>query len=121
MATKSPILIIDDNYPVLKILSKSLQSMGYDVDKANDGDSGTKKIDNKNYGLIFTDFLMPGKSGAEVLEHSKKCHNEIPVVGMSGTPWLLEGVGFDAVLSKPFSIVELFKLTKQLLPSTSSS
>ncbi len=118
MLAKSPILIIDDSYPVLKVLSRSLQSMGYEVDKASDGDIGTKKIDKKNYGLIITDFLMPGKSGAEVLEHSEKCHNEIHVVGMSGTPWLLEGIGFDAVLSKPFSIVELFNLTKQLMPPT---
>ncbi len=88
--------------------------MGYVVDKAENGMNGIKKIDRNDYCLIFTDYLMPDTTGRDVLEHSKKNHTATPVVGMSGTPWLLKGNGFDAVLAKPFSLRELKEVTTRL-------
>jgi len=53
------------------------------------------------YDLILTDIKMPGISGDEVLGQVKSQNKySIPVIGMSGTPWLLEQSNFDAVIAK---------------------
>ena len=111
-----PILIIDDELSILNLLSKSLTRNGYTVDTVENGEKGIKKIKANNYSLIFTDIKMPGLSGTQVLQHLRHVQNNLtPVVGMSGTPWLLDQSDFDAVLAKPFSLKELLKVTRQFI------
>jgi len=111
-----PILIIDDELPILSLLSKSLARNGYSVDTVENGEKGIKKIESNNYCLIFTDIKMPGLSGEQVLQHLRNTQNALtPVVGMSGTPWLLDQTDFDAVLEKPFSMKKLLKVARQFV------
>ncbi len=110
------VLIIDDEPAILELISESLTRKGYTVDVAENGEKGIEKISSNEYGLILTDMKMPGMSGKDVLKHSRTHKtNGIPVVGMSGTPWLLDKTEFDAVLPKPFSIKELLKVTVKFL------
>ncbi len=110
------ILIIDDEQPILNLLSKSLTKNGYTVDSANNGEKGIEKIESNNYNLIFTDMKMPGLSGEQVLQYLKYIQKNLtPIVGMSGTPWLLEKCDFDAILAKPFSITELLTITSKFI------
>jgi DNA-binding response OmpR family regulator len=115
-ADSNPILIIEDELPILDLLAKSLARNGYIVDTVENGEKGIKKIEKNNYSLIFTDIKMPGLSGTQVLQHLKQIQKNVtPVVGMSGTPWLLEESDFDAVLPKPFSMNELLKIANQFV------
>ncbi|MAF94774.1 MAG: response regulator [Rhodospirillaceae bacterium] len=110
----NPILIIDDEIQILKLLAKSLMKDGYSVEFADDGEKGIDKIKSNKYSLVFTDLKMPGISGKEVLKYIRNIQNKLtPVVGMSGTPWLLQQNDFDAVLVKPFSIKEFLRVTRQ--------
>ena len=110
------ILIIDDEQSILTLLSKSLTKNGYTVDTVENGEKGIEKIESNNYSLIFTDIKMPGLSGEQVLQYLKYIQKSVtPVVGMSGTPWLLEQSEFDAILAKPFSMKELLKVTDQFI------
>ncbi len=116
MPKMNPILVIDDEQPILNLLSRSLARNGYTVDAAESGEKGIEKIDNNHYSLIFTDLKMPGLSGEAVLQHLRKFQeNRTPIVGMSGTPWLLDEKDFDAVLEKPFSIQELLSVAHQFI------
>ncbi len=109
------ILIIDDEQPILNLLAKSLTKNGYSVDSANNGEKGIEKIESNNYNLIFTDIKMPGLCGKQVLKYLKYIQKNLtPIVGMSGTPWLLEQCDFDAILAKPFTMKELLKITNRL-------
>jgi len=110
------ILIVDDEVPILKMLQLKLSRMGFDVDIAANGKDAINKIDHNLYDLIFTDIRMPDISGDEIFHYVKfKKNMGTPVVGMSGTPWLLEQSEFDSVLSKPFSFVELKNVISNLL------
>lgn len=112
----NPILIIDDEQPILNLLAKGLKKNGYAVDTVDSGEQAIKKTETNKYSLIFTDIKMPGLSGNQVLQYLKYIQNNMtPVVGMSGTPWLLEKSEFDAVLPKPFSMKELLKVTRQFV------
>lgn len=106
--TLNPILVIDDETSILKVLKRTLSRNGYAVDIAADGEEGIRKIKNNEYSLIFTDIKMPGISGYQVFNYLR---NEIkkttPIVGMSGTPWLLDQSNFDVVLPKPYHMKDL--------------
>jgi len=103
------ILLIDDEDAIVLALSMALSQAGYNVEIATDGLEGVKKFDEGNFGLVITDVRMPGLDGNVLTQHIRNSEKHCtPVIGISGTPWLLEDDAFDAVLSKPFSIKTLF-------------
>lgn len=115
-----PILVIDDETSILKIVERALSRNGYDTDTAASGEEGIRKIEANDYSLILTDIKMSGISGDQVLDYLRNTiKKSTPVVGMSGTPWLLEDKGFDAVLSKPYQIKELMDLICQFIAKPS--
>jgi len=110
------VLVIDDEQTILNLISKSLTRNGYAVDSAENGEKGIEKIESNDYSLILTDLIMPGLSGEQVLQYLRSIQKKpTPVVGMSGTPWLLEKIDFDGVLAKPFSLKELLTITKKFV------
>jgi len=63
------ILVIDDNPSIIKLMAKILKANNYEVSTASAGESGIKKFDQNDYDIVFTDLMMPGIDGMEVLEH----------------------------------------------------
>ena len=104
------VLVIDDEPTVLRTLVLMLKKIGFKhIDTAENGEQGISKVDRNAYDLIFTDIKMAGLTGVQVLEHIRKRNHSIPVIGISGTPWLLTDQ-FDAVLAKPFTHLELIEI-----------
>ena len=67
-------------------------------------------FDSQVYDLVITDVLMPGIDGRRVARHIRRSNRpNTPVIGISGTPWLLQGGIFDSVIDKPFNIQALTK------------
>ena len=96
------------------MLQLKLVREGFSVDITESGKEAIQKIDTYNYDLVLTDIKMAGISGDQILHYIKsKKDNSLPVVGMSGTPWLLEQNAFDAVLTKPCTMKEMLKVIKQ--------
>ena len=112
---KTDILIVDDEPAVLRMMALICTRYGCQVDTAPSGEAALEKLEANEYGLVITDIKMPGISGNEILEYVKTRKGSIiPVVGMSGTPWLLDG-GFDAVLSKPCTRAEILDVIGPLM------
>jgi len=110
------VLIIDDEKMILEMLGLRLNRMGFDVDVAVNAEGGINKIKTNFYDLIFTDIKMPGMSGEDVLKYVRSnVRKAIPVIAMSGTPWLTEKSKFDAVLVKPFYKEELLNVVSQFV------
>ena len=116
------ILVIDDEISILKMLKLQLSRKGFIVETANSGKKAIQKIDRYQYDLILTDIKMPDISGDRILHYIKsEKDNNIPVIGMSGTPWYFEQSDFDAVLNKPFFVKEILKLIAQFYPDKGMS
>jgi len=110
------ILVVDDEHPILKMLQLRLERSGYVVDIASNGKKAISMIDENYYDVILTDIKMPEFSGEQILRHVKLINNDtLPVIGMSGTPWLLEQNDYDAILSKPCTTKELISAINQVL------
>jgi len=102
------VFIIDDEPAILRTLKMQLQRLGCLVETANSGIEAIQKLKGNSFDLIITDIKMPGISGEQVLEFAKSSYDStIPVVGISGTPWLLSHSDFDAILPKPFTKKDL--------------
>ncbi|MBP6127315.1 sigma-54 dependent transcriptional regulator [Flavobacterium sp.] len=82
----SKILIIEDEAPIRRVLTKILSEENdtYLVQEAEDGLQGIELVKNEDFDLILCDIKMPKMDGVEVLEAIKKIKPEIPMVMISG-------------------------------------
>lgn len=111
------ILVVDDELAILKLLDHVLSRKGFQIDTVSCGEAGLEKIKSGQYNLVITDIKMPGIGGEEFARVVKDLKGEcLPVIGMSGTPWLLDCNLFDAVLSKPFLKNDLYDAIAKVVP-----
>ncbi len=109
------ILVIDDEEFILDTVQEALTMNGYKVEVAADGQEGIQKFDDGCFDLVITDMQMPGLDGNNVVEHIRNSDRQFtPVIGFSGTPWLLQKSDFDIVFVKPFSLENLVSAIQNL-------
>lgn len=109
------ILVIDDEKGILRVIEAALTKFGHAVEIAANGSEGIQKFDDGSYDMVITDLRMPGIDGQGVVKHIRNSRrNSVPVIGISGTPWLIQDLGFDVVLPKPFPLQDLVESVKKL-------
>lgn len=62
------ILLIDDDRALCELLSEYLESEGFTVESAHDGESGAARATSGEWDAIILDVMMPGMSGFDVLK-----------------------------------------------------
>jgi two-component system chemotaxis response regulator CheY len=84
------ILVIDDEEDVREVIRLHLESAGYNILEAVDGEDAIKTLrseDNMiNVGVILCDIRMPKVNGIECIDFLKKEAPGIPVVVVTGYP-----------------------------------
>ncbi|RMW40160.1 MAG: response regulator [Nitrosopumilus sp.] len=65
------VLLVDDSFEIVEMLSQFFTLKGDQVDTAHDGNEAVKKISDGNYDAIILDLAMPKASGFEALEKLK--------------------------------------------------
>lgn len=121
MVKKMPkILVVDDEQNMRTGLKDNLEFEGYDVETANDGEQGLKKILENNYNLIILDVMMPKKSGFDVCKEVRKAGITTPVILLTAKGEEIDKVvglelGADDYVTKPFSLRELLARVKAIL------
>ena len=112
------ILAVDDEQPILHLLSTSLTMAGYACDTAANGQEAIEKIDETPYDLILLDIMLPKISGYELLDYIRPL--EIPVIFLTAKASVTDRVtglklGADDYLTKPFELVELLARVEAVL------
>jgi len=81
-AEASWLLVVDDNEMNRDMLARRLQSAGYKVDTAEDGEVALVKLESGLYDLLLLDVMMPGVSGIDVLKllREKAGVADLPVI-----------------------------------------
>ncbi len=116
------ILVIDDEQAILEVIQQVLMRFGYDVEVASDGKEGIQKFDKGHFDLVLTDLRMPEVDGIGVLQHIRNSKRGLtPIIGFSGTPWLLKDSDFDIVFPKPFQLKDLVTAVQDLSVKSSSA
>lgn len=114
------ILVVDDEQNMRTGLKDNLEFEGYEVDTANDGVQGLKKIIDNNYNLIILDVMMPKKSGFDVCKESRNAGITTPIILLTAKGEEIDKVvgleiGADDYVTKPFSLRELLARVKAIL------
>jgi PAS domain S-box-containing protein len=121
---QGPVLVIDDDPGVRRLLEAALEKQGFPVETAGDGESGLALAGEHHPGLILLDLSMPGMDGYTVLQALKDNQPtaEIPVIAMTGSPGLkatararVLALGASDLVTKPFDLSMLVEEVKLFL------
>ena len=118
--TNKRLLIVDDDEEIRELLVFDIQSSGYTVDSAKDGEEGLKKAVENNYDLILLDVMMPKMNGYDVCKNIRLVKPKVPVLMLTAKGTIhdkTEGfeVGADDYLVKPFDVQEVLFRIRALL------
>jgi len=82
------ILVIDDNPTQLKAREMVLRGAGFAVSTASTADAALALLESsqpgQEFGLVVTDHVMPGGTGAEFVRALRRKNPELPVIVISG-------------------------------------
>jgi DNA-binding response OmpR family regulator len=125
MKLRGRILIVDDEPVNLEFFDVMLSNLGFQVEKAADGEEALEKVRATAPDLIILDNIMPKLSGWEVtrlLKHDEAwvAHRDIPIImfsAMNDVQDRIEGFeqGVDDYITKPFNFSEVLARIRAVL------
>ncbi|AIW19318.1 response regulator transcription factor [Vibrio coralliilyticus] len=103
------ILLVEDNREVAGILFDYFESMGMDLDYADNGELGLQLALSENFDLILLDLMLPRMDGLTVCNKLREAGNNTPVLmltALDNREDMLKGFehGADDYLTKPFDL-----------------
>ena len=110
--TRQRLLVIDDEPSIRSMVIRALHAAGYDIDSAEDGESGLRRAMSGEYRLVILDLVMPHTDGRQVLTQLHRSRPDQPVLVLSclsdvTTKVSCLDMGAKDYLTKPFSLDEL--------------
>ena len=117
------VLIVDDIFSNRLLLSESLRTLGIDCDQVINGKQAIEAMKIRDYDLVLMDIEMPVMNGIEATIHIREKmfppKNRITIVALTAHDQQLflddlKDVGFDSMLTKPYSFGKLSQLIGEL-------
>ena len=84
MTQKAHLLLVDDDASTLASLSRAFRMAGHEATVCDNATRATELLKAENFDLIFSDVIMPGKSGLEFLEEIRNAGVRTPLILISG-------------------------------------
>jgi len=114
------ILIVEDEDSLVVTLRDRLQSEGYDVEVAFDGEMGVELGAKPQLDLLILDVALPRKNGYDVCRDLRARGVQTPVLMLTARGQVIDRVvglklGADDYLTKPFDMSELLARIEALL------
>ena len=115
------VLVVEDKADVMTTICRHLESLGYAVLTAVDGEDAIQKIETgeRDVKFVLSDIMLPGGiSGIEVVSAARRNKPEIKTILMSGNPDIsTNGSGIDlpdvSLLRKPFRRSDLVRALRE--------
>jgi twitching motility two-component system response regulator PilH len=120
---QATILVVDDNPTPMKLAASCLQTQGYRLVTAGDGEEALRKAVSEKPDLIVLDVILPGQNGFQICQRLKTSidTSKIPVVMLTSKNqhsdrfWGMKQ-GADVYLTKPFDDADFFATIARHLP-----
>ncbi|MCE2860173.1 MAG: response regulator [Oxalobacteraceae bacterium] len=116
------ILIVEDELPIVELVSFSLKGAGWAVDAVHNTADAWRYLQNKRPQLILLDWMLPDQSGLKLLSRIRGDRNfsTLPVIMLTAKSMEEDKVagldqGADDYITKPFSPRELTARIKALI------
>lgn len=106
------VLVVEDDPSIAIGLRINLESEGYEVHVADDGERGLELARTLDPALIVLDVMLPKRNGLEVLHDLRTEGRTMPVIILSAKSAEMDKVaglelGAEDYVAKPFSLAEL--------------
>ncbi len=116
------ILVVDDEQPIIDVLTYNLAQARYDVLVAWDGEQALTVARREQPDLIILDLMLPKLDGIEVCRILRR-ERDVPIIMLTARDEEIDRVvglelGADDYVVKPFSIRELLARVKNVLRRT---
>ena len=122
------ILVVEDEPNQVELIEFNLNSEGYEVVVARDGEEALNLAEEENPDLILLDWMLPKVSGIEVCRQLRrsKMTREIPIVMLTARSEESDkirglDIGADDYITKPYSIKELLARVRAAMRRPSAS
>ena len=114
------VLIVEDDAAISELLTLHLQEGGFTVTTANHGTKGLELGLSDGYDLIILDFMLPGRSGIEILKELRSHDITARILMLTSRGDEIDKVlglemGADDYATKPFSVREIVARARALL------
>jgi len=114
------ILVVDDDSIMLKLIERILEREGIVAHCVESGEEALKKITERTFSLMITDFNMPGLDGLELSRKGLEIAPQMPIIMNTGgiSPKIVRQameIGIAKVLAKPFRPKELLKAIRGVM------
>lgn len=118
MANKA--LVIDDDVSALELMRFQLESEGFEVQTAENGQKGLNFVAENDFDIILTDLNLPDMSGIEMVKRSKEILSDteiIMITGFGSTEKAIEATKAGAFyyVEKPVEFEELLVLIEKAI------
>lgn len=122
------VLIIDDDFEIVSILTEILKHEGHEIESAGDPVEGMQKSRKVKPDLIILDYHMPGNTGSHLFESLRRNNatKETPILFMSGEAspdQILAEVSDSSgsrFLPKPVKLEEFRRTIREMLAQSKS-
>ena len=119
MAGRPLVLLVDDEFAILAVVSELLESEGYEVITAADGEAALESLRARRPDAVVLDVMLPRRSGPEVVRamRADPALARTPVLLMTAVPWLIDkDIAQDClVVHKPFSVERMLGALESML------
>ncbi len=117
---KKRIMVVDDDPSMIRMVTETLEPLGFEVISAGDGNKGLACIEFYRPDLVILDLMMPKRSGLLVLEGMREMEQYIPAIMITGNEGMrhrhyAEILGVDAYLNKPLRMELLIRTVQRVL------
>jgi DNA-binding response OmpR family regulator len=117
------LLVVDDEAPVLRLVSRILATDNYDVSSAGSGEAAVRMIQQPGFDgidLLVTDLMMPGMNGRELANLVRQANPLVRVLYVTGFAdslftGLKELASGESFIEKPFGADGLLEATRLLM------
>jgi DNA-binding response OmpR family regulator len=116
------ILIIEDDRDLVEVIEINIRDLGFQLDRAFDGETGLSKYRSGSYDLVILDLMLPKLDGLEVCKKIREANKSVPIIMLTSKSEEMDKIlglelGADDYITKPFSIRELIARIKANLRS----
>ena len=115
--SKGSVLLVDDDWDSVNVLSQILWNEGYSIDVARHGLEALDRVKAQKHDVAILDYVMPYYQGDELAKLIKGINPDISLILVTGYKIIMHPNSvkiFDYVLEKPLDISALFEALKEI-------
>jgi DNA-binding NtrC family response regulator len=119
MDNNAAVLIVDDEIQLCKLISRKLEKASFQTYTAYNGEDALARFKEQNIDIVILDYMLPDRTGLDVLKEMKRLQENIPVIMMTAYGNIESAVtamklGAADYLNKPMELEEIKNVVEKV-------